>query len=128
MLRGGNATRAHTRFPEIECLVSFVVSAPAVVLHPSSPCWRMSARLAPSSRPLPLLFVAFLSLFVFPWLSLLWVINVIIIIRPESAGKTGAFLQAGVTGSVPLVGPGGGGYTSAKARKNAIKKLKRKLP
>ena len=29
----------------------------------------MSARLAPSSRPLPLLFVAFLSLFVFPWLS-----------------------------------------------------------
>ena len=46
---------------------------------PSSPCWRMSARLAPSSRPLPLLFVAFLSFFVFPWPSPLRVINVIII-------------------------------------------------
>ena len=40
----------------------------------------MSARLAPSSRPLPLLFVAFLSFFVFPWPSPLRVINVIIII------------------------------------------------
>ena len=39
-----------------------------------------------------------------------------------------ALLQAGVLGSVPLVGPGGGGYTSAKARKNALKNLKRKLP
>ena len=46
----------------------------------------------------------------------------------EDGADEGAFLQAGVTGSVPLVGPGGGGYTSAKARKNAIKKLKRKLP
>ena len=40
---------------------------------------RMSARLAPSSRPLPLAFVAFLSFFVFPWPSPLRVINVIII-------------------------------------------------
>ena len=40
----------------------------------------MSARLAPSSRPLPLLFVAFLSFFVLPWPSPLRVINVIIII------------------------------------------------
>ena len=40
----------------------------------------MSARLAPSSRPLPLLFVAFLFLFVFPRPSPPWVINVIIII------------------------------------------------
>ena len=39
----------------------------------------MSARLAPSSRPLPLLFVAFLFLFVFPRPSPPWVINVIII-------------------------------------------------
>ena len=39
-----------------------------------------------------------------------------------------ALLQAGVLGSVPLVGPGGGGYTSAKARKNALKHLKRQLP
>ena len=39
----------------------------------------MSARLAPSSRPLPLLFVAFLSFFVLPWPSPLRVINVIII-------------------------------------------------
>ena len=39
-----------------------------------------------------------------------------------------ALLQACVMGSVPLVGPGGGGYTSAKARKNALKNLKRKLP
>ena len=46
----------------------------------------------------------------------------------EDGADEGAFLQAGATGSVPLVGPGGGGYTSAKARKNAIKKLKRKLP
>ena len=40
----------------------------------------MSARLAPSSRPLPSLFVAFLSFFVFPWPSPPRVINVIIII------------------------------------------------
>ena len=40
----------------------------------------MSARLAPSSRLLPLLFVAFLFLFVFLWPSPPWVINVIIII------------------------------------------------
>ena len=40
----------------------------------------MSARLAPSSRPLPSLFVAFLSFFVLPWPSPLRVINVIIII------------------------------------------------
>ena len=46
----------------------------------SSPTWRMSARRAPSSRPLPLLFVAFLFLFVFPRPSPPWVINVIIII------------------------------------------------
>ena len=39
----------------------------------------MSARLAPSSRPLPSLFVAFLPFFVFPWPSPLRVINVIII-------------------------------------------------
>ena len=37
----------------------------------------MSARLAPSSRPLPLLFVAFLSFFVFPWPSPLRVIIII---------------------------------------------------
>ena len=43
---------------------------------------RMSARLAPSSRPLPLLFVAFLSLFVCPRPSPPWVINVII--KPTS--------------------------------------------
>ena len=43
----------------------------------------MSARLAPSSRPLPLLFVAFLFLFVFPRPSPPWVINVIIIIVPK---------------------------------------------
>ena len=35
----------------------------------------MSARLAPSSRPLPLLFVALLSLLVSPWPSTAWVIN-----------------------------------------------------
>ena len=40
----------------------------------------MSARLAPSSRPLPLLFVAFLFLFVFTWPSPPGVINVIIIV------------------------------------------------
>ena len=39
----------------------------------------MSARLAPSTRPLPLLFVALLFLLVFPWPSPPWVINVIII-------------------------------------------------
>ena len=38
----------------------------------------MSARLAPSSRPLPSLFVAFLSFFVFPWPSPLRVIIIII--------------------------------------------------
>ena len=41
----------------------------------------MSARLAPSSRPLPLLFVALLFLFVFPRPSPPWVINVIIIMQ-----------------------------------------------
>ena len=45
----------------------------------------------------------------------------------DGAGED-ALLQAGVTGSVPLDCPGGGGYMSAKARKNAIKNLKRKLP
>ena len=44
----------------------------------------MSARLARSSRPLPSLFVAFLSFFVFPWPSPLRVINVIIIIIMNS--------------------------------------------
>ena len=44
----------------------------------------MSARLAPSSRPLPSLFVAFLPIFVLPWPSPLRVINVIIIITNAS--------------------------------------------
>ena len=43
--------------------------------HPSSPTLRMCARLAPSSRPLPSLFVALLFLLVFPWPSPPWVIN-----------------------------------------------------
>ena len=47
--------------------------------HPPSPYWRMSARLTPSSRPLPSLFVAFLPFFVLPWPSPIRVINVIII-------------------------------------------------
>ena len=48
----------------------------------------MSARLAPSSRPLPSLFVAFLSFFVFPWPSPPRVINAIIIgIRPLLCGS-----------------------------------------
>ena len=45
----------------------------------------------------------------------------------EDGADEDALLQAGVTGSVPLGCPGGGGYMSAKARKNAIKNLKRKL-
>ena len=45
----------------------------------------MSARLAPSSRPLPSLFVAFLPFFVLPWPSPLRVINVIIIITARTA-------------------------------------------
>ena len=47
----------------------------------------MSARLAPSSRPLPSLFVAFLPFFVFPWPSPLRVINVIIIILLQGAPR-----------------------------------------
>ena len=46
----------------------------------------------------------------------------------EDCADEDALLQACVTGSVPLGCPDGGGYMSAKARKNAIKNLKRKLP
>ena len=60
----------------------------------------MSARLAPSSRLLPLLFVAFLFLFVFLWPSPPWVINVIIIIMsglgltPQCASGIAAFYHS----------------------------------
>ena len=47
----------------------------------------MSARLAPSSRPLPSLFVAFLPFFVLPWPSPLRVINVIIIIHDSTDAR-----------------------------------------
>ena len=47
----------------------------------------LSCRRASKLRPLPLLFVAFLSLFVFPRPSPPWVINVIIIVPYLSSSK-----------------------------------------
>ena len=61
--------------------VSYKTSPSATQVVGGDILTRMSARLAPSSRPLPLLFIAFLSFFVFPWPSHLRVINVFIVIN-----------------------------------------------
>ena len=61
----------------------------------------MSARLAPSSRPLPSLFVAFLFLFVFPRPSPPWVINVIII----ESNKKGHLLHTELDARLPAARP-----------------------
>ena len=63
----------------------------------------LSARLAPSSRPLPSLFVAFLPFFVLPWPSPLRVINVIIIIlQGKSTERSSAKTSRGGDSSQTL--------------------------
>jgi hypothetical protein len=93
---GNKRHHHHHHQPTLNLIVALTIRPGLILsrLHvcprprpPSSLCWRMSARLAPSSRPLPSLFVAFLSFFVFPWPSPPRVINVIII-NPRSQSIT----------------------------------------